>query len=147
MDTKTGLNGLKKYKTISCILIQRIAKRRKIAIRGTYVISFPRPSYALTLCVSNKNGKAWNFRASSWIRTEKPSQYFVEITENPHSSFLSRYWSRARVNVVAWDEWHFDNKLPRLWFDKCSLKEGFDLTWERIMALWGFEVSVATKYD
>ena len=47
----------KKYKTINCILIQRIAKRRKIAIRGTYVISFPRPSYALTLCVSNKKGK------------------------------------------------------------------------------------------
>ena len=47
----------KKYKTINCILIQRIAKWRKIAIRGTYVISFPRPSYALTLCVSNKKGK------------------------------------------------------------------------------------------
>ena len=40
MDTKTGLNGLeKKYKTINCILIQQIAERRKIAIRGTYFVS------------------------------------------------------------------------------------------------------------
>ena len=53
----------------------------------------------------------------------------------------------ARVKFAAQDDWHFDNIPPMLWLDKCSVKEGFDLTWERTLALWGFEVSVATKYE
>ena len=53
----------------------------------------------------------------------------------------------VRVKFVAHGDWHFDNKPPMLWLDKCSLKERFDLTWECPFALWGLEVSVATKYD
>ena len=49
--------------------------------------------------------------------------------------------------IYGLNDWHFDNKLLTLSLDKCSLKEGFDLTWERTSALWGFEVSVATKYN
>ena len=66
------------------------------------------------------------------------SQYF-------RSSFFA--FLLARVKFMAWNDWHFDNKLLTLSLDKCSLKEGFDLTWERTSAFWGFEVSVATKYN
>ena len=38
------------------------------------------------------------------------------------------------------DDWHFDHKILMLWLDKCSLKEGFDLSWECTSALWGFGV-------
>ena len=63
-----------------------------------------------------------------------------------HQSFLACS-ALARVKCFARDDWHFDNKNPTLWLDRCSLKAGFDLTCKRTSALWGFEVSVATKYD
>ena len=53
--------------------------------------------------------------------------------------------SLARVEFVEMID--IDNKHPTLWMDKYSVKEGFDLTWERTSAPWGFEVSVATKYN
>ena len=62
-----------------------------------YVILFPGPSIVLTMRLSNKKEKTWNFQTSSWIRTEKTYQYFVEITEYSHSSFLA--WPRERVKL------------------------------------------------
>ena len=41
--------------------------------------------------------KTWNFQTSSWIRTEKTYQYFVEITKYSHASFLA--WPRKRVKL------------------------------------------------
>ena len=68
-----------------------------IASCGIYVILFPGPSIVLTMCLSNKKEKTWNFWTSSGFRTEKNYQYFVEITEYSHSSFLA--WPHDRVKL------------------------------------------------
>ena len=93
----------------------------------------------------SKKRKSWNLWTSSWIRTEKNPPTF---RGDQQSSFKNRF-SLARLQ--EWNLWlemiDIDNKHPTLWMDKYSVKEGFDLTWERTSAPWGFEVSVATKYN
>ena len=114
------------------------------------LISFPQPDLALTsfpLSNTVKNGNRENFWTSSWIRTEKNPRTF-RGEKHPHSPIISLLLAcESEIKFMAQNDWHFNNKLPRLWLDKCSLKEGFDRTWERTSALWSFVVSVATKYD
>ena len=75
---------------------------------------------------SKKKRKSWNLWTSLWIRTEKNPPTF---RGDQQSSFKNRF-SLARLQ--EWNLWlemiDTDNKHPTLSRDKCSLKEGFDLS-------------------
>ena len=95
---------------------------------GTYIISFPQPNLALTSSPLSNTVKKGNVKfLNQWAHKSELREtylHFVEISIFIHS----------RVKFLARDDWHFDNKLPTLWLDNCSLKE--DSTWERTSALY-----------
>lgn len=129
---KTGLNGLKK----GIHSMNDTTGRLLVVEHRSFCFHSQVLTFTLMLCLSNKRGIM-----------KFPKQLLNQNWENlplfcgdyyPHSLFLAwSLWESESCGSRSSD-WLFDNKLPTLWFDKCSLS----FTGECTSALRGFEVSM-----